>query len=184
MSQFKIANIKPLLHDEFLNSGIYLHIVNATTVPPHLVLSINGKVFSLSTKGPSLDGNMEQTLRFLKFKKVKTLFVKLKLPLLVTQEDLLHKIRLITSAYPRVDVGMATCLTPIKDFCNEVYFTNTNDVQLIFDLLPRLSDQELVEEIYHLHLEDDIKENSLLINKYSVFEVNECIYSSYELKRA
>ena len=146
MSTFEIANIKPLPSDEILNFGIYLHIVNATAVPPHLVLSINGKSFSLSTKGPALDGNMEQTLRFLKYKKVKTLFVKLKLPLLVTQEDLLHKIRLITSSYPRVDVGVATCLSPIKDFCKEVYDTNASDVQLIFDLLPRLADQELVLE--------------------------------------
>jgi hypothetical protein len=184
MSKFKIDNIKPLLNDEFLNFGIYLHIVHATTVPPHLVLSINGKVFSLSTKGPSLDGNMEQTLRFLKAKKVKTLFVKLKLPLLVTPKDLLEKIRLITSAYPRVDIGVATCLTPIKDFCSDVYATNINDVQLIFDLLPKLSDQELVEEIFHLHLEKDLTEGALLMDKYSVFEVNECIYSSYELKRA
>ncbi len=184
MSTFEIANIKPLPNDELLNFGIYLHIVNATTIPPHLVLSINGKVFSLSTKGPVLDGNMEQNLRFLKYKKVKTLFVKLKLPPLVTQEDLLHKIRMITSAYPRVDVGVATCLTPIKDFCKKIYETDASGVQLIFDLLPRLSDKELVEDVFHLHLAADLHGDVLLMDRYSVFEVNECIYSSYELKRA
>ena len=77
MSIFTINNINALTHDEFLNNGIYLHIVHATTVPPHLVLSINGKIFSLSTKGPSLDGSMEQNLRFLRFKNIKTLFVEI-----------------------------------------------------------------------------------------------------------
>ena len=183
MSIFTINNIQPLLHDEFLNDGIYLHIVHATTVPPHLVLSINGKIFSLSTKGPSLDGSMEQNLRFLRYKNVKTLFVKLKLPMLVTSTDLLKKIRTIVSAYPRVDIGIATCLTPIKDFCSEMYHTNTSDVQLIFDLLPKLKEQDLVEHIYHLHLEDDLSEGILTMDKYSVFEVNECIHSSTALIR-
>lgn len=183
MSIFTINNINALTHDEFLNNGIYLHIVHATTVPPHLVLSINGKIFSLSTKGPSLDGSMEQNLRFLRFKNIKTLFVKLKLPLLVTQNDLLKRIRTIVSAYPRVDIGIATCLSPIKDFCNEIYHTNTNDVQLIFDLFPKLKEQGLVEEIYHLHLDDDLKGGVLSMDKYSVFEVNECIHSSAGLIR-
>ncbi len=183
MLVFKIDNIKPLVSDELLNHGIYLHIVHATTAPPHLVLSINGKIFALSTKGPSIDGNMEQNLRFLRYKRVKTLFVKLKLPLLISSTDLLKKIRSIVTAYPRVDIGIATCLTPIKEFCSEIYQTNTQDVQLIFDLFPKLKDQQLVDDIYHLHLEDDLVGNDLLIDQYSVFEVNECIHSSYKYSR-
>ena len=126
MSIFTINNINALTHDEFLNNGIYLHIVHATTVPPHLVLSINGKIFSLSTKGPSLDGSMEQNLRFLRFKNIKTLFVKLKLPLLVTQNDLLKRIRTIVSAYPRVDIGIGVVYLVAKIFNRRQTGSNTN----------------------------------------------------------
>lgn len=168
MLVFKIDNIKPLVSDELLNHGIYLHIVHATTAPPHLVLSINGKIFALSTKGPSIDGNMEQNLRFLRYKRVKTLFVKLKLPLLISSTDLLKKIRSIVTAYPRVDIGIATCLSPVKLFFEEVYNLSMKDLNYLFQLLPALYSEKLIECTASLFID----ENDYQLPFYSDNEIN------------
>ena len=99
-----------------LGTGVYLIVLHARRVPPHLTLSVQGKLFSLSVKGPSVDGELSHLLRFIKQRSIETLFIKLAVPALFTIQQLRNEIKKYTLAYPRVDVGIATCLNPIKDF--------------------------------------------------------------------
>ena len=176
MSKYKFSQVQ-LFKRAYLSEGVYLVLLNALKVPPHLLLVVSGKVFSISTLGPSLDEDMEKYMRLIEKNRMATVFVKLSLPQLFTQADLFSKVRAVTRSYPRVDVGLATCLSPIADFCTDVYAVNKSQIHLVFDLLDELKNKDAVEGYYHMNLDDQLREGEVLVNQYSVFEVNEAIHA-------
>tara|TARA_B100000963_G_C22414147_1_gene574636 strand:+ start:76 stop:627 length:552 start_codon:yes stop_codon:yes gene_type:complete len=177
MSDFKILNLQSL-SEQKLYQGVYLLILNARTVPPHLSLTVSGKVYGVNTKGPTFDKDVNVYLNYIKKYNVESIFVQLKLPPLYTDEEMLSAVRKVVKAYPRVDIGAATCLTPIKAFMNSAYKTEVHDVHLLFDLLPKLQSQNIVEGYYQMNLDDAMLKGELLMKRYSVFEVNEAIHKS------
>jgi len=177
MSDFKILDLEPYLKGQ-LDEGVYLLILNARTVPPHLLLTVAGKVYGISTKGPSFDTNVNVYINYVNKNSIESVFVKLKLPVIYTDKQMLDSVRSIVKAYPRVDIGAATCLSPIKDFMSEIYSTEIHDVHLIFNLLPRLKSQGIIEGYYQLNLDDAMAKGELSMKRYSVFEVNEAIYKA------
>lgn len=174
MSDFKILDLQPLVEEQ-LYEGVYLLILNARTVPPHLSLTVSGKVYGISTKGPTFDKDVNIYLNHIRKHNVESVFVKLKLPAVYSDEQMLNSVRQVVKAYPRVDIGAATCLSPIKDFMNEIYSTEVHDVHLIFDLLPKLKSQNVIEGYFQMNLDEAMAKGELLMQRYSVFEVNEAI---------
>ena len=177
MPDFKILNLKPLNEQE-LYQGVYLLILNARTVPPHLSLTVSGKVYGINTKGPTFDKDVNLYLNYIKKHTIESVFIQLKLPVLYTDEDMLSSVREVIKAYPRVDVGEATCLSPIKDFMSSAYQTEVHDVHLLFDLLPKLQAQNVIEGYYQMNLDEAMRKGELLMKRYSVFEVNEAIHKA------
>lgn len=177
MSNYQISDIEKL-EEVYLQDGVFLVLMHALTVPPHLLLIVSGKVFSISTLGPAVDEDVQRYLNLIKKRAIKTLFVKMNLPQVFTKEELQKKLREITLAYPRVDVGLATCLSPIKDFCENFVKINKKDILLVFDLLDSLKTHEAIAACYHLNLDTELVESRLLLKRYSVFEVNEAIFSA------
>src|ERR1035437_10916443 len=116
--------------DAVLMNDVFLVLLYATRIPPHLLISINGKLFTLSVKGANVDGELSALLTLIRKKNIETIFIRLHMPLLFTMEQLQEEIRNCTLAYPRDDIGIATCLTPIKDFCHSIYDTDTKNVNL------------------------------------------------------
>ena len=133
-------------------NDVYLVLLYATRIPPHLLISINGKIFTLNISGPSVDGELPALLKLIRKKNIETVFIRLALPPLFTLDQLSKEIRSCTLAYPRVDIGIATCLTPIKDFCHTVYDTESKNVNLIFDLLPKLQEKNAMKDCYQMNL--------------------------------
>ncbi|MFT6747602.1 MAG: hypothetical protein ACJAZ2_001958 [Glaciecola sp.] len=176
MLKYKLQGVSRF-KKEYLKEGVYLLLLNALNVPPHLLLVVSGKVFSITTLGPLLDEDVDKYLRLIDKQKLPTLFVKLSLPTIFTATDLLDKVRSITNSYPRVDVGMATCLNPIKDFCSDIYSVNKKQINLVFDLLDELKLQEAIEGYYQVNLDQEIDQGEMSMEKYSVFEVNEAIHA-------
>ena len=179
MSKYKIDHVEEL-NEAHLQEGVYLVLMHALTIPPHLLLIISGKVFSISTMGPAVDEEIRRYLTLIKKRRIKTLFIKIEIPELFTTTELQEKIRRITLEYPRVDVGVATCLSPIKDFCGETLMIDRDQILLVFDLLDSLKKHEAVSACYHLNLEQEIRLASISLDRYSVFEVNEAIFSVAE----
>ena len=177
MSNYQISDIEQL-DEVYLKEGVFLVLMHALNVPPHLLLIVSGKVFSISTLGPAVDEDVQRYLNLIKKKSIKTLFVKMNLPQVFTKEELQRKVREITLAYPRVDVGLATCLSPIKDFCHDFVNIDKSGVLLVFDLLDSLKSHQAIAACYHLNLESELIESKLLLKRYSVFEVNEAIFSA------
>lgn len=177
MPDFKILHLESLIEEQ-LYEGVYLLILNARTVPPHLSLTVSGKVYGISTKGPTFDKDVNIYVNHIKKHNVESVFVKLKLPAVYTDEQMLDAVRQVVKAYPRVDVGAATCLSPIKDFMSSAYQTDVHDVNLIFDLLPKLQKQGVIDGYYQMNLDDAMNAGQLLMKRYTVFEVNEAIHKA------
>ena len=176
-SFYKISNLFPA-DDVVLKNDVYLVLLYATRVPPHLLISVNGKIFTLNLTGASVDGELSALLTLIRKKRIETIFIRLSLPPLFTIEQLKEEIRNCTLAYPRVDIGIATCLTPIKDFCHTIYDTETKNVNLIFDLLPKLQERNAMKDCYHLNLEKYLLNDSFSLNVYQVNDVYEAIRNS------
>ncbi len=150
-SSYKISNLLPATEAVLMNN-VYLVILYAARIPPHLLVSVNGKIFTLSVKGVTVDGELTALLTLIRRKNIETIFIRLQMPLLFTLEQLREEIRNCTLAYPRADIGIATCLTPIKDFCHSIYDTETKNVNLIFDLLPKLQERNAMRDCYEMNL--------------------------------
>jgi hypothetical protein len=174
---YKISNLLPA-NDTLLKNDVYLVLLYARRIPPHLLISINGKIFSLNLTGPSVDGELDVLLAFIRRKNIETIFIKLSLPVLFTLEQLKEEIRNCTLAYPKVGIGIATCLSPIRDFCHSVYDTETKNVNLIFDLLPKLQERNAMRDCYQMNMEKHLSGNSFSLNMYEVNDVYEAIRQS------
>ena len=177
LSSYKISNLLPA-DDTLLKNDVYLVLLYATRVPPHLLISVNGKIFTLSLKGATVDGELAALLQLIRKKRIETIFIRLALPPLFTIEQLKEEIRTCTLAYPRVDIGIATCLSPIKDFCHTIYDTETKNVNLIFDLLPKLQERNAMKDCYQMNLENYLKGDTFSLNIYQVNDVHEAIRNS------
>ncbi|MFH1004923.1 MAG: hypothetical protein V1781_05450 [Bacteroidota bacterium] len=173
-TSYKISSIIPA-NEVLLMNDVYLVLLYATRIPPHLLISINGKIFTLSVKGATVDGNLFTLLTFIRKRNIETIFIKLALPQFFTMEQLKNVIRKCTLFYPCVDIGFATCLAPIRDFCHSVYEIDKKSIHLIFDLLPKLQEQKVVKEYYQINLDKHLIGNSLLLKKYSMNDIYEAI---------
>ncbi|HEY4797506.1 MAG TPA: hypothetical protein VII99_00370 [Bacteroidia bacterium] len=172
---YKISGILPA-NDTILLNDAYIILLYAMKIPPHLLVSINGKTFTLSAKGASIDGELSSLLKLIRKKNIETIFIRLSLPPVFTMQKLNEEIRNSMLAYQRADIGVATCLTPIRDFCHSIYKTDSHSVNLIFDLLPKLQEKNALNGCYHLNMEKQLSDNSLLLNRYGMNEVNEAIH--------
>lgn len=166
MSDYVIKEIKPFIYFPE-DQNVYLVMVNAFRKPPHFVLNIGGRVYGTGVNGPTLEDSFERYLAFIRRKEIHTLFFQLKLPAFATLKEIEDKAKEIVLAYPLVDVGIATCLSPIKDFVREYYQTDTSNVNKIFDLFPKLEEQALIENVFQLNIDRFMINNEVKLKKYS-----------------
>ena len=176
-SFYKISNLLPA-DDALLKNDVFLVMLYATRVPPHLLVSVNGKIFTLSVKGATVDGELPALLQLIRKKRIETVFIRLTLPPLFTFDQLKAEMRNCILAYPRAEIGIATCLTPINDFCHYIYETEKKNVNLIFDLLPKLQQRNVIGDYYQMNLDKNIVGNSFRLNVYQVNDVHEAIRNS------
>ncbi|MBI4947865.1 MAG: hypothetical protein HY840_15855 [Bacteroidetes bacterium] len=174
-SSYKIPNLLPATEAVLMND-VYLILLYANRIPPHLLISVNGKIFTLSVKGANVDGELPALLSLIRRKNIETIFIQLHVPAFFRTEQLREEIRNCTLAYPRADIGVASCLAPIKDFCHSVYDTDSKDVNLIFDLLPKLQEKNAMRNCYHMNLH--LTSNTFEIKRYEVNDVYEAIRNS------
>ena len=162
--------------NEFLlMNDVYLIVLHASRVPPHLALSVNGKLYTLTVKGATVNGELISLLKLIRQRSIESIFIKLCVPELFTLQQLKNEIEKYTLAYPRVDVGVATCLNPIKDFCSSIYDTEISKVNFLYDLLPKLYEQKVITSCYHLNLDRHLTDDSFFMRRYSMNDIYESI---------
>lgn len=181
---YLLNNILPA-NNTLLMRDIYLVMMHINRIPPHILISVNGKLFSLGVKGHLVGEDLTLYLRTIRKYKIETLFIKLIVPDILTIGQLQETITKITLSFPRIEPGLnlpdgstITCLTPVKYFCSNIYNTEITGVKFIFDLLPKLEKQGVISNSYHLNMEKSLlPDNNFALNTYTMFEVNENIYT-------
>ena len=128
-----------------LSKGIYIAIIHATRIPPHIGLIINGNYCSLSIKGRDINAPVGALIKNSIIRKIPTVFVKIKPHSTFSDIYLLEHFIMDIQQFPRVDIGIATCLSPIKLFFEETYNISIKDVNYIYELLPVLESEGLTE---------------------------------------
>lgn len=174
LHSYRINSLLPF-RPEMLKEGVFLVLLHANRIPPHLVVLVSGKVFTLTVRGGTVDSDHAPLLRLIHKQEIETVFVRLNVPALFTMEQLREQIRKLILAYPRVEAGIATCLDPIKEFCGKVYAPEARGVNFVYELLPKLESFGVITDSYHLHMEPYLKQGSFELKKYSMQDIYEGI---------
>jgi hypothetical protein len=155
-----------LPQDNHLYNGTFLLLLNVYNKPPHIAMMANGSYYSLSVKGVEAGKPAQNIIRSIHIHRTPSLFIQL--------EETSNNILRIFNSYPALDTGLATCLSPVKDFCYQAYSTDLKGVDYIFDLLPRLMNQKKVEGCFslYLHPEDQLGFSFLT---YNMADINDAI---------
>ena len=154
--------------DDDLLKGIYLAVIHATRIPPHIGLITEGKYHSLSVKGHDVNTPVTALIKNTIQRKIPSLFIKIKSH--TTFSNTYLKEHFITNVlhFPKVDIGVATCLSPLKLFFDEVYNIPMTDINYLFELIPRLYSEELIENTSSLFID----EKKYVLPVYTTAEIN------------
>ena len=148
-----------------MKKGVYLVLLNANQIPPHLGLLIDNMYHSLTIKGQELNINVNVLLKNIALRKMAAIFIKLKKhPVFSTNfmsETFIEQVKL----FDKVNEDANTCMSPVRLFFEEFYAIPKENVKLIFDLLYALKENDFVDSVYGTNIET--KENIFYLQTYN-----------------
>lgn len=169
VSKYHFENVENGI-PENLNTGIFIWMLNAHKRPPHFVLSINGKVFGISLKGPSIDKDISIYLSLIKNKSIPTLFVQLKH--IEHDSFVLNNLKSHIEKNPKVEVNGLTCLDPICHFIETTTGIDLSRVEKVFDLLDILG-SKFISKYHSVNL--PVLNGEILMDKYTKEDIRKGI---------
>lgn len=146
LTSFQLIIDKEFDETELLK-GVYITVLHAKRIPPHIGLIIDKRYHSLTVKGQDKNVLIEALLKNIRQRKIATLFIKVKQH--ATFSNMYMRDHFLTNIkeFPRVDIGVATCLSPVKSFFEEVYGVQMDHVNFLYELLPKLYSEGLIENV-------------------------------------
>ena len=171
MPVFVVHDVHPLNNISPFQ-GFFLVLLNAGKRPPHIALLINSNVYSLTHKGTQIGEPLEVLMKSINIKTIKTLFFKLTLPTGFDEKGLKIEMEKTLLNYNKAEVGRVTCLGPVKDFFGSVYNLPVHHAKFVFELLPLLQSEKVIDNVFHLNMEKEIKEGKYFFQKYTMDEIN------------
>ena len=169
--KYQIA-IDGALNPEDLNEGLYIFMYRATRIPPHLGIINNGKLFEITLKGPNVNYPASRFVDIIKSKYTKTIFFKLSVP----ENEYLINETIEEKVWKYNKVSLSTsCLFPIKDFLENTYNIDVQQASFIFELLPVLKKEGLIERVFQLNMERHMNDNVIELSTYTQEEIVNCI---------
>lgn len=140
--------------EEELRKGIVIAISHATRTPPHIGMIVDKMYHSLSIKGRDINIPLSALIKNSGIRNIPSVFIKIKPHLTFSDAYLNEHFIANVQAFERVDVGVATCLSPIKLFFEEVYNVPMKDVNYLYQLLPLLESEGLIESISSMNIDE------------------------------
>ena len=172
MSSYLIDNIHPL---SSLDDGMYLVLLHANSVPPHLGLINEQRYYSLSVKGQTIGEDVRALIKLVNQKSIKTLFIRLQ-DKRVSPEILDE----IFSKKEKVTKNV-TCLYPLRVLLSDLYDEKINEARYVYEVLPVLYKNDQIIEVVHKNMDDNICEGSFHFEKYTM-EAIQARVKSYDAK--
>lgn len=154
--------------ENIFQKGFYLWILKVDQIPPHLILSYNGKYYNLSIYGKIVGQTIKSLLKTITHKKIKTLIVSLK-----EFENLESNILESYKRFDKVEAPIITCLSPIRSLFQVYGFPAS--LATIHDLLPLLEKNNVITSSFSINIEFNNKDKSFELPYYTIQEVYECI---------
>ena len=156
-----------------LNKDLWLVVLHANRIPPHVGLLINGNYNSLTIKGHELNVNIEALLKTVSRKKIETIFIKVIKHPVFSLSHQLEMLQEMIKKFENVRQYESTCLTPIKLFFQEFYVVTSIYNELFYDFVKRLNDNSYLENANSLNFE--LNENGIELPFYSLEQLNDKI---------
>lgn len=160
-----------------LHKGLWIIILHASRIPPHIGMVIEGNYHSLSIKGAEINVSSETLLKSIHQRKIPAIAYRLiKHPVFSTEylnECFIHQ--LLQS--PTITEGKTSCFSPVKDFLQEFFTLNPDKVEFVYHLIPWLKANNQIAEIISFNLPSS--ENEFQLPKYSKDELEEGIRQAY-----
>ena|SRR5438445_8490989 len=154
--------------ENILLKGLYIAIIHATRIPPHIGIIADKQYHSLTIKGQDINTSVSALVKNSSLRKIPTLFIRIKPH--TTFSDTYLKEHFITNVqqFQRVDAGIATCLSPIKLFFEEVYDVPMKNINYLYELLPALQNEGLIEHTTSLFVDEE----KYQLPVYTLSEIN------------
>lgn len=137
MSHF-IFNSVQKAEESILQNGTYIIVLQAIRVPPHLLIAVNGRTWSISVSGQLPAEPLEKLFVYIHRKQIPTIFTELRLPENITADLFVTMLNEAVSRYPEVHANEVTCLHPIRDVASEVFGEAAASARFIFELIPAI----------------------------------------------
>jgi fumarylacetoacetate (FAA) hydrolase family protein len=167
---FYPINITATITEEKLQKGTFIFIYRATRIPPHIGIITNGLLYDITSVGPNIDLAVSDFFKTAVKRKTEVLFVELNLPKAETNKIISEKVNNHWKVTPTT-----SCLDPVKEFLNEVCKIDLEQATFLFDLLPVLEKENLIESVFELNLQKKIEDNIFKLTKYTQQDIQDCI---------
>ena len=123
--------------------GVYLTILHANKIPPHIGLLIDGYFFSLKAKGKDVKIPATWLINSIKKKKIATIFIEMERSKTLYLEHVYDYFTALPNGIPENQ----TCLTPILSLLDA-----PNDCDCVADLLVYLADKNKIKNEWWMNL--------------------------------
>jgi hypothetical protein len=167
MSDITIENIIPFT-GRTENRSLIL-VQNTVQIPPHIGLVVDANYFSVSVSGVKTELDFNSVLKNIELKKIPCLILEI--------DDIRFSSDAISDIfkhYGRLDKPEKSCLFPIVDLLNRAYGL-IHESEFVFELIKELEKNGHLKGIYHLNLEDKLRQDSFLFPKYERDDIRFCI---------
>jgi hypothetical protein len=173
-SGFASLKLTTATFDELkLNKGIFVCLLHAKRIPPHIGIIINSQFHSLTIKGAEPNVSVKALLKTISQRQIETIILKVVSHPVYSLDHLDAIFLEILKKYPVIKSNEVTCLSPIKEFFNEYYALGSYQEEIIFSFLNKLNNNSFILEAYSLNL--TIGNNSVEIPLYSQSELSDKI---------
>ncbi|MCB0409514.1 MAG: hypothetical protein KDD29_04795 [Flavobacteriales bacterium] len=173
MSSFSI-NITHNPNLEELKDSFGIFLYRATRIPPHLGWFINGKIYDITTVGPTLGLDLASFYQTSVKRKMEVVFIALDEVKLTNLVDLETKIETSVRKHEMVS-ETKSCLAPILEVLEEISSINSSQIQFFFDLYPFLMSNQLIKFSSQLGLDNKLIEGKLALKTYTQEDIKDCI---------
>jgi hypothetical protein len=137
VSHFIFSNVLPA-NEPQLMKGAFIVVLQTVRVPPHLLIAVDGKTWSISVSGQLPAEPLEKLFSYIHRKQIPTVFSELLIPASVSAERFCELLNQAVSRYPEVHANETSCLNPIRDVAAEVFGESANHARFIFELIPAI----------------------------------------------
>ncbi len=163
-----------------VKKGIYLVLLHANRVPPHIGLMIDNEFHSLTIKGQELNISGNVLLKSIGVRKIQTIFIKIKKHPVFSNQHLNESFIEQVKLFDKVNMDGNTCLSPVKLFFEEYYAIRRENIHLVFDLLDALKENYFIDETCGMNL-GETKGNIFYLQPYNEADLQ--VQISAEIKK-